>query len=93
LASDKDTAAQGAELDADQHIVAGTAVQRVIDQHLIVAHAVEVAGVEQSIPGVQCGMDRSDALGAVSWAVEVVPMQPRPMADQPDRYYRACVRT
>jgi hypothetical protein len=45
-----------------------------------VAHAVEVAGVEQIDAGVERGMDRGDALGAVGGAVEVG----HPHAAQPE---------
>ena len=35
------------------------------------AHAVEVAGVEQGDAGIECGVDGGDALAAVGRAVEV----------------------
>ncbi len=57
--------AQRAEFDADQQVVAVAALQRFADQHLVVAHAVEVAGVEQGDAGVERGVDGGDALGAV----------------------------
>ena len=58
--------ALGAELDADQHVVVHPARERLGDQQLVVAHAVEVAGVEQIDPGVEGGVDRRDALAAVA---------------------------
>jgi hypothetical protein len=36
-----------------------------------VAHAVEIAGVEQRDPRVERGMDRGDAFAAVGGAIEV----------------------
>ena len=42
-----DGIAHAAELDADQRLVAAAAGQRLGDQHLVVAHAVEIAGVDQ----------------------------------------------
>ena len=61
--------AQRAELDAEPVAVARHALQRLADQHFIVAHAVEVAGVDQRHAGVERGVDRRDALGAVGGAV------------------------
>ena len=63
--------AQRAELDADLDIVAIAAGERFADQHLIVAHAVEIAGVEQGDAGVERGVDGGDALAAVGRAVEI----------------------
>jgi len=45
--------------------------QRLADQHLIVAHAVEIAGVEQRDAGIERGVDGGDALAAVGGAVKV----------------------
>ena len=63
--------AQGAELDADLQIVAIAPRERFADQHLIVAHAVEIAGVEQGDAGIERGMDGGDALAAIGRAVEI----------------------
>ena len=41
------------------------------DQHLIVAHSIEVAGVEQGDPGVHGRRHRGEALLAIRGAVEV----------------------
>ena len=60
-----------AELDADLQIVAIAPGERLADQHLIVAHAVEIAGVEQGDAGVERGVDGGDALAAVGRAVEI----------------------
>ena len=72
-------AAQGAELHREQHLVA-PAAQGPADQHLVVAHAVEVAGV-----------DEVDAGSIAAWMVAMLsassagpymphmPMQPRAM--------------
>jgi hypothetical protein len=38
---------QRAEFDADLNLVAAVAGERLADQHFIVAHAIEIAGVEQ----------------------------------------------
>jgi len=46
------------------------AAQRVAQQQLVVAHAVEVAGVQQRDPRVQGGVDGGDALGVVGLAVD-----------------------
>jgi len=59
--------ALGAELHAEQDVVAAAAFERPVlerfaDQHLVVAHAVEVAGVDQIDSGVERGVDRSQAL-------------------------------
>ena len=62
-------AAQRAELDADQRLAALARRQRVADQQLVVAHPVEVAGVEQRHAGVERGMDRRDALGVLDGRV------------------------
>ena len=64
-------AAQGPELDADHDLVAPAAGQRLGDEHLVVAHAVVVAGVEEGDPGVDGSVDGGDAFGAVSRTVEV----------------------
>ena len=63
--------AQGAELHAEDHLVAAAPAQRLVQQQLVVAHAVEVAGVEQRHAGVQRGVDRRDALLAICRTVEV----------------------
>jgi hypothetical protein len=63
--------AQGAELDADDNAVAVTARKRFSDQHLVVAHAVEIAGVEQVDAGIESSVDGGDALAAVGRAVKV----------------------
>ncbi len=64
-------AALGAELHADPDVLAVAAAQRLVDQQLVVAHAVEVAGVEQGDAGVEGRVDGRDALGLVGGAVEV----------------------
>ena len=53
--------AQRAELHRDERLVAPVA-QRAADQQLVVARAVEVAGVEQRDAAVERGVDRRDAL-------------------------------
>ena len=63
--------AERAELDADLSLVAAAAFERVADQQLIVADAVEVAGVEQRAPRIQRGVDGTDALAAVGGAVKI----------------------
>src|SRR5215204_153537 len=63
--------AQRAEFYADLEIVAVAARERVTNQHLVVAHAVEIAGVEQGDAGVERGVDGGDALAAVGRAVEI----------------------
>jgi hypothetical protein len=61
--------AQRAELRADLEAVARHAPQRLADQHLVVAHAVEVAGVEEGNTGVERGVDGGNALGPVGRAI------------------------
>ena len=61
--------AQGAELDADLGAIPGNALQGLADQHFVVAHAVEVAGVEQADAGVEGGVDRGDALRTFERAI------------------------
>ena len=63
--------AQRAEFDADLDIVAAAAGKRFADQQLVVADAVEITGVEQGDPRIQCSVDGGDALAAVGWAVEI----------------------
>src|SRR5277367_3784295 len=63
--------AQRSEFDADLQIVAAAAGERLADQHFIVAHAVEVAGVEQRDAGVECRMNGGDALAAVGGSVKI----------------------
>ena len=63
--------AQRAELDADLQTVPIAARERFADQHLIVAHAVEIAGVEQGDTGIECGVDGGDALVAIGGPVEI----------------------
>ncbi len=62
---------QRAELDGDLDVVAALAGERLADQHFIVAHAVEIAGVEQRDPGIQRGMNGPYALAAVGRSVEI----------------------
>jgi hypothetical protein len=45
------------------------------------AHAVEVAGVEQADSRVERGVDRRDALSPVGPYIPDIPMQPRPRAE------------
>jgi hypothetical protein len=66
-----DGVAQRAELDADLNIVAVAAGERVADQQLIVADAVEIAGVEQRDPRIERGMDGGNALAAVGGAIKI----------------------
>ena len=62
--------AQSAELHADQRLFALAASQRLADQHLVVAHAVEVAGIDEGYSGIERGMDGGDAFGSVRRAVD-----------------------
>ena len=63
--------AQDAELHADLGVLAPAAADRLAQQHFVVAHAVEVAGVQQGHAGVEGGLDRGDALGVVGGAVKI----------------------
>jgi hypothetical protein len=58
-------AALGAELDADQGLVTTSALERLADEEFVVAHAIEVPGVDEVDPGVERGVDRGQALGPV----------------------------
>jgi hypothetical protein len=60
----------GAELDADGHLASVPALQGPTDEQLVVAHAVEVAGVEQGDAGVERGVDGGDALRLVGRTVD-----------------------
>jgi hypothetical protein len=65
--------AQRAEFDAYERLFAQRGrggAQRLADQHLVVAHAVEVAGVQQRDARFEGGVDRRDGLGAVGVAVQ-----------------------
>ncbi|KWA38865.1 hypothetical protein WL27_15990 [Burkholderia multivorans] len=75
--------AQRAELHADQHLLARAAAQRIADQHFVVAHPVEIAGVEQRDPVIERGVQRRDAFVAVGRAVEIRHAH----AAEPDRRY------
>jgi hypothetical protein len=61
--------ALGAELHADLHAVARNTAQRLADQHLIMAHAVEVAGIQQGDAGLSRRMDGGDAFRPVGGAI------------------------
>src|SRR3954453_3632720 len=61
--------ALSAELHADDDAVAVTALERLADEQLVVAHAVEVAGVDQGDAGIEGRVDGRDALGPVGRAV------------------------
>ena len=64
-------AAQRAELDAQQIALARHVAQRRGDQHLVVAHAVEIAGIEQRDAGIERRPDGGHALVRVGRPVEV----------------------
>ena len=63
------TCPRDARVDADQHLLARTLLERTRDQHLVVAHSVEIAGVEQVDAIVDRGVDRGDALRLVGGSV------------------------
>jgi hypothetical protein len=63
--------AQRAELDADHDGRAVAALKCFIDQHLVVAHSIEVTAVEQIDSGIERGVDGRDALAAVAGAIKV----------------------
>src|SRR5580704_601529 len=63
--------AKRAELHAQDRLLPQPAAQGAAYQHLVVAHAVEIAGVEKRDPGVERRMDRRDALAFIRRAVEV----------------------
>jgi hypothetical protein len=60
--------AHRAELHREQHLVA-TAFDGAADEHFIVAHAVEIAGVEEIDAVVDGGVDRGDAFCLVALAI------------------------
>ena len=60
-----------AEFDAELVTVARHRCQRLAQQQFVVPHAVEVAGVEQRDAGIQRGVNRGDAFGAVVRTVHV----------------------
>ena len=57
--------AQGAELHRDEGALAAAALQGLVQQHLVLPGAVEVAGVDQVDAGVERGVHGRDALGIV----------------------------
>jgi len=61
--------AQRAELDREKDALALAALERLADQHLIVARAVEVAGVEHAHAGLERGLDGCDGFGVVGGPV------------------------
>ncbi len=61
--------AQRAEFHRDDHAGARHALERAADQHLVVTHAVEVAGVDQCNARFHRRADGGDALGLVRRAV------------------------
>jgi hypothetical protein len=63
--------AQYAELDAEHDALAAATGQRFSDQKLVVAAAVEIAGVDQVDPGIEGGAEGGDTFGAVRLAVRV----------------------
>ena len=63
--------AERAELDADLHVLPRTAAQRLGDQKLVVAGAVEIPGVEQRDAGIERGVNGGDALRLVGGTVDI----------------------
>src|SRR5207253_1060382 len=62
--------AKAAEFDAELYLVSLEVFQCSSDEQLVVAVAVEVAGVDERHAGVNGGKDRGDALDVVGWAVQ-----------------------
>ena len=56
-------AAQRAAFDHDEGAIALAAFERVADQHFVVAHAVEIAGVDEGDAGLERRMDGGDGFG------------------------------
>ncbi len=52
-------------------IVAPAALESLTDQHFIVAHSVEVAGVEKCYPGIKRGVDRGDAFLLIGRSIRI----------------------
>ena len=63
-------AAHRSAFDHDEGALALAALERVADQHFIVAHAVEIAGVDCRDAGLERGMDGGDGLGIVGRPVD-----------------------
>jgi len=61
--------AERSEFHRNHHLRARYAFQRAADQHLVVTHAIEVAGVDESDTRIDRGTDRRDGLGLVGWTV------------------------
>ena len=59
-----------AELDAEQIFVARHAAQRTAEQHLVMAHGVEVTDIEQRHAGIERGVDDRLALSFIGGAVD-----------------------
>jgi len=87
-----------AELHLDEYAVPADPAQRAPQQQLVVAHAVEVTGVEQRDPRVESGADGGDALVVVGLAVDARHAHQakpgaghhRPAAAQRGRLHHAC---
>ncbi len=62
--------AQRTEFHADDHLLARRPFERLGDQHLVVAHAVEIAGVDERDAGVERGPDGGDALVPIRRAIQ-----------------------
>ena len=61
---------QRAEFHRIDQALARHAVERAADQHFVVAHAVEIAGVDQGDTGFDGGAQRRHALGFVRWTID-----------------------
>ncbi len=69
-------AAQSAELDAQQGLVPATAGKRPADEQLVLAHGVEVAGVDEVHAAFERGVDRRDPLRLIAVAVHAAGAHP-----------------
>src|SRR5215471_12628774 len=63
--------AQRTELHAEYDAVAVPARKRLADQHFVMAHAVEIAGVEQGDAGLERRMNGRDAFVAICRTIEI----------------------
>jgi len=61
--------AQIAELDRQESALSLAPLERLGQQHFIVAHTVKIAGIDQGNPGVESGVNCGNAFGIIDRAI------------------------
>src|SRR5215213_6687641 len=77
-----------ANLHLDEHAVSLPIAQSFADEQLIMAHAIEITGVQKRDPGIQSRVDCRDALRLIRRTVEIR----HPQTAKPDPRYDRTVR-